>query len=262
MLKLIRCEFWKLKRKKLFWFSLLLAPLLPAAWSVLVANGSVNDALSALEVLALGCEDGYLVVIPLLAVLTANLVFIESDYDTLKNLRCIPVSYFALILAKLIVLLFWAFLFSLVKFLACIGLTMALGEPIDGAGQVFLQCLISTPAYYLAALPCAALVLLLNKNDIISLIITFFYTIGGFSLSINESVFSGKGLSIPQVLILRWQWPTNLTPSKLEEGSQMLALYKRMQPYFISAAECYAELFIIAAVCLCVAFFVCNRREL
>lgn len=262
MLKLIHCELWKLKRKKLFWLSLLLAPLLPTAWSMLIANGSVSDAFSALEILATRSQEDSLVTIPILAVLMANLVFTESDCDTLKNLRCIPVSYFSLVTAKLIVLLLWTMLFSLVKYLAAVGLTMALGEPLDDMWMVFCQCMVAAPAFYLAAMPCASLVLLLNKNDIISLIVTFLYTVGGFVLSINEKMLCGRGLSFPQVLIMRWQWQMFLDPSELVPGSQMQMLYERMQPYFLTVAECYVGLFVIAAICLCVVFFICGRREL
>lgn len=53
-------------------------------------------------------ESGFLLLIPILVIIAANLFFEEHDNDTLKNLICVPVSKSHLVIAKVTVL----FLFS------------------------------------------------------------------------------------------------------------------------------------------------------
>ena len=100
MLRLIQCEFLKLKRKRLFQAAFLTTFIMPVLYSLLLSDSSFDDLMSVIRE-----ENGFLLLIPLTVVLAANLFFEEHDYDTLKNLMCVPVTKGRLTMAKLFV---WA----------------------------------------------------------------------------------------------------------------------------------------------------------
>ena len=87
MLRLIQCEFLKLKRKRLFQAAFLTTFIMPVLYSLLLSDSSFDDLMSVIRE-----ENGFLLLIPLTVVLAANLFFEEHDYDTLKNLMCVPVT--------------------------------------------------------------------------------------------------------------------------------------------------------------------------
>lgn len=83
MLKLIKCEFLKLKRKPLVFISLLLSVFMPLAYAFFLADvntdvDAVNGVMSSLFQLS-----AYLLLMPLLVILASNLLFEELDNDTL-----------------------------------------------------------------------------------------------------------------------------------------------------------------------------------
>ena len=102
MLKLIKCEFLKLKRKPLVFISVFLSTLLPLAYAIFLADANTdvdatNNMMSGLFQLS-----AYLLLMPLLVILASNLLFEELDNDTLKNLVTIPVNRTKLVLSKMI----------------------------------------------------------------------------------------------------------------------------------------------------------------
>ena len=108
MLKLIKCEFLKLKRKPLVFISVFLSTLLPLAYAIFLADANTdvdatNNMMSGLFQLS-----AYLLLMPLLVILASNLLFEELDNDTLKNLVTIPVNRTKLVLSKMMVLLIFA----------------------------------------------------------------------------------------------------------------------------------------------------------
>ena len=103
MLKLIKCEFLKLKRKPLVFISLLLSVFMPLAYAFFLADvntdvDAVNGVMSSLFQLS-----AYLLLMPLLVILASNLLFEELDNDTLKNLVTIPINRTKLVLSKMLV---------------------------------------------------------------------------------------------------------------------------------------------------------------
>ena len=79
MLKLIKCEFLKLKRKPLVFISLLLSVFMPLAYAFFLADvntdvDAVNGVMSSLFQLS-----AYLLLMPLLVILASNLLFEELD---------------------------------------------------------------------------------------------------------------------------------------------------------------------------------------
>jgi len=127
LLKLIKCEFLKLKRKPLVFISLLLSVFMPLAYAFFLADvntdvDAVNGVMSSLFQLS-----AYLLLMPLLVILASNLLFEELDNDTLKNLVTVPVNRTKLVLSKMLVLLLFA-----VGFMAVGGLVKKQQALMDG----------------------------------------------------------------------------------------------------------------------------------
>ena len=127
MLKLIKCEFLKLKRKKFIPLIILAAFLFPIPLTYLMTTPSMMerytdraDAFDGLFNMVLGYGIQFLLPC-IIGVIAAILFFMERDNDTFKNLRTIPVTSTQMVLAKIIVL----FLFGIVFCVASTIATMA-----------------------------------------------------------------------------------------------------------------------------------------
>lgn len=117
MLRLMECEFLKLKRRPLVFISLVLSVFMPLAYIFFLSDvntdvDAVNGVMSSLFQLS-----AYLLLMPLLVILASSLLFQELDHDTLKNLAAVPVDRTKLVLSKMLVLLLFA-----VGFMAAGGL--------------------------------------------------------------------------------------------------------------------------------------------
>lgn len=108
MLRLMECEFLKLKRRPLVFISLVLSVFMPLAYIFFLSDvntdvDAVNGVMSSLFQLS-----AYLLLMPLLVILASSLLFQELDHDTLKNLAAVPVDRTKLVLSKMLVLLLFA----------------------------------------------------------------------------------------------------------------------------------------------------------
>lgn len=113
MLNLIRCEFWKLKRKMFVQLVLAASFLFPIPLTAIIyylntAQDKYATKAAAFDALwqsVIGF--GMLLLLPcILGIVAALLFFMERDNDTFKNLRTIPVTSSQMVFAKCIVLLF------------------------------------------------------------------------------------------------------------------------------------------------------------
>lgn len=127
MLKLIFCEFVKLKRKKLFSIAFLTTFIMPLLYTMILQDRSLDNMMAVIRQ-----ENGFLVLIPLSVVVAASLFFEEHDYDTLKNLVCVPVSKGSLAAAKVFVLLLFDVAYELVGSAAAILLCAVSGVSLKG----------------------------------------------------------------------------------------------------------------------------------
>ena len=142
MLKLLRCEFAKLKRKPLFFAAAAISALIPLGCALFLpemqefSSGAeaVDRLMSTLFQLS-----AYLLLMPAVVVLASNLLFEEQDNDTLKNLMTVPVSKPALALAKMTLL----FLFS-IAFMAVGGLVnLATTLEREAGSTIHITCSLS-----------------------------------------------------------------------------------------------------------------------
>ena len=130
LLKLLRCEFAKLKRKPLFFAAAAISALIPLGCALFLpemqefSSGAeaVDRLMSTLFQLS-----AYLLLMPAVVVLASNLLFEEQDNDTLKNLMTVPVSKPALALAKMTLLFLFSIAFMAVGGLVNLAIILASG---------------------------------------------------------------------------------------------------------------------------------------
>lgn len=264
MLKLIKCEFWKLKRKPLVFVSLFLSAFIPLAYTIFLADAStdvdaVNNMMSCLLQLS-----GYLFLMPLLIILASNLLFEELDCDTLKNLAAIPVDRTRLVLSKLLVLLLFAVGFMAVGGLVNLAVLLVQGWNPVGFWTLFAAGLEEGLIMWAGALPCILLVVLLDKNYIVSVVITFFYTIVNYILSNNDMILAQPfGLNIGTLLPGPLAFRRTFQFYNLSQASpELTALLERVGPYFVNRTQVFRVILVEAVVFFALIAVVYRRREI
>lgn len=256
MLKLIQCEFWKLKRKGLFKAALFTTVLFPVFNIMLLSDGDLADVMSSVRE-----ESGFLLLIPILVIMAASLFFEEHDNDTLKNLMCVPVSKSRLVVAKVFVLFLFSVTYELAGFVISMLIAVAQGIALKGwILQLFLTFGTGI-LLWAAALPCIILVVWFNKSYIISVIIAFFYTLLGFALHLSDAIMMkplGLNIStfIPVPMIFRW-----LYQFKEPEGKIMVDFYNRFSPYFVSTPVVFIILIAEAIICITLVARIYQKQE-
>ena len=263
MLKLMLCECAKLKRKPLFFAAVFLSILIPLLCLLLPSHVStsadaVDSVLSTLLQLS-----GILLLMPVIVILAVNLLFIEQDNNTLKNLMTVPVGKASLAIVKLLLLLLFAVAFMAVGGLLSLVILLVQGwEPV-GFWRLFLAGLGEGILMWAGALPCILLVIALNKSYIISVIITFFYTVVNYILSMNTAFTAqpfgfNPGTLLPGPLAMRWifQFFDHSDPSE-----ELAALLERISPYFVNYAQAFGVAAAEAAVFLTLIALVYRHQE-
>lgn len=259
MLKLIFCEFAKLKRKKLFYTAFLTTFIMPLFYAMILQDKSLENMMSVILQ-----ENGFLVLIPLSVVVAASLFFEEHDYDTLKNLMCVPISKGALAAAKVSVLLLFDVAYELVGYAAGLLLCLVSGVSLKGWGLQLALTLGTGVCIWAAAMPCLLLVVWFNRSYIISVIIAFAYMILGYVTHINKAfVWVPLGLNaatfLPAPMIARWLYQF---VSLEGAGETMTAFYHQYQPYFVPTPVLFAILLTEAAVCMVLLTYIYRKQEI
>lgn len=261
MRNLILCEFQKFKRRPLFLLATLAAFIFPALTALMYWNtpgGQDYDNLFS------GVVDpgDYLLLLPILVVLAASLFFTEQDSDTLKNLATIPVSRGRLVLAKISVMTIISVVYSLAGFLASAVCAKLLGMALINIGQKLVISLLLGFMMLAAALPCVVLVVWFNKNNLISIVITLFYTIVNYVFHLTDMgmkvpVGFNIGTILPIPLIQKWI----LQFSDAGSGEWM-KFYESMRPYFVPTPVCLGIFAIMSAIFTELMIQIYKRREI
>ena len=207
MLKLVRCEFSKLKRKKFILLVVLSAFLFPVPLTALMTMpqtagqyDSKIDIFNDYFQFVMGYGVGLLLPC-MIGVIAAMLFFMERDNDTFKNLRTIPVTSTQMILAKIIVLFFFGIIFSLTS--AFIGILC--GGVIAEVNSIVYRLFFALEmGIFITAgtLPLVVLVVFFSKTYVFSVLLCVFYSV----LSLTaESSFG----ALPKLMC--WLMPIPLT---------------------------------------------------
>ncbi len=207
MLKLIKCEFWKLKRKKFIPFVIVAAFMFPLPLTYLMTTPSMMeryinkaDAFDGLFNMVLGYGIQFLLPC-ILGVIAAMLFFMERDNDTFKNLRTIPVTSTQMVLAKISVL----FLFGIIFCVASTFATVLCGSCLLEVNGLFYKLLLAvkTGVFIIAGtLPLIVLVVFFSKTYVFSVLLCVFYSVLNMSAT---ALFD----TLPKTIL--WLLPTPLT---------------------------------------------------
>lgn len=246
MLRLIICEFWKLKRRRLFQAAFLTTFVMPILYALILSDADLGDMMTVVRE-----ENGFLILIPLSVVIAANLFFEEHDHDTLKNLMCIPVTKGRLAVAKLIVILIFDVAYEFAGYGITILLAAVSGIPLNGWELQLFITFCAGILLWAAAMPCIFLVVWCNKSYIISVIIACAYSVLGYLLHLGDTfTMVPLGLNaatfLPVPIIFRWAFQFHSIEG---EGQIMTEFYNRFSPYFVSTPVAFAILLTEAAVC-------------
>lgn len=207
MLKLIKCEFDKLKRKKFILLVVLSAFLFPVPLTALMTmpqtSGQYDSKIDIFNdyfqfVMGYGVE---LLLPCVIGVAAAMLFFMERDNDTFKNLRTIPITSTQMVLAKIIVLFFLGIIFSLTSSFVAI----LCGGIIAEVNSVVYRLLFAVEmGIFITAgtLPLVVLVVFFSRTYVFSVLLCVFYSV----LSLTaESSFG----ALPKLMC--WMMPIPLT---------------------------------------------------
>ena len=264
MLKLIQCEFIKLKRKPFVFISLLSSVLMPLAYAFFLSDektsvDAVNGMMSSLFQLS-----AYLILMPVLVILASHLLFEELDYDTLKNLLTVPVNRTKLVFCKMLVLFLFAIGFMAVGGVVNFVVLLLQGWKPIGFWTLFFVGLEEGLIMWVGALPCILMVILLNKNYIVSVVLTFFYTMINYILSMNDIFLTQSfglnvGTLLPGPLAFRWTFQFY---NQSQISTELEALLERISPYFLNHVQVFSVIFVEAAIFLTLIALVYRCQEI
>ena len=207
MLKLVQCEFAKLKRKKIIPLVFLSAFLFPIPITFLMATPRMLEKYPNKSVLFDGLFNmvmgyGVIFLLPcIIGVIAAMLFFMERDNDTFKNLRTIPVTSTQMIMAKIIVLFIFGVIFCLASMLATI-VCGSFSMEVHGLTYKLLVAVELGIFITAGTLPIIVLVVFFSKTYIFSILLCVFYSV--VSLTV-ETLFG----TLPKWLC--WLMPIPLT---------------------------------------------------
>lgn len=182
MLRLIICEFTKLKRKKFVLLVILSAFIFPVPITAMMTTPQMAKRFGSDMEVFNGCFQfimgyGVELLLPcIIGVIAAMLFFMERDNDTFKNLRTIPVTSTQMIFAKIIVLFFMGVVFSLSSAFAAV----VCGSLISEVNGVFYKLFAAAKmGLFITAgtLPLIVLVVFFSKTYIFSILLCVFYSV-------------------------------------------------------------------------------------
>lgn len=207
MLKLIQCEFWKLKRKKFILFLILAAFLFPVPLTYLMTTPSMMaryadqaDAFDGLFNMVLGYGIQFLLPC-IVGVIAAILFFMERDSDTFKNLRTIPVTSTQMVLSKILVLFLFGIVFCVASAIATVLCSLGTLKVYGLGYKLFLA--VETGIFITAGtLPLVVFVVFFSKTYIFSILLCVFYSVLNMSATALFDV-------LPKTIL--WLLPTPLT---------------------------------------------------
>lgn len=260
MLKLIKCEFMKLKRKKFVSFVVFAALLFPIPFSALILRGNVGD-LNAFDSLydMLFCMAIPIMLPCILGIIAAMLFYMERDNSTLKNLMVIPIQKWKIATSKIIVLYFIGLLFACITLLSSMIGGLIAGADLGNIGNKITVAAVTAILYTTGTLPIVIAIVKLDRSYIFAIILTFFYTVFGFSLAFTGQFTSDNQIMkvltsiLPTPIIYRWQ-----ASRMIEQGTTAFEVW---QPYFLKFWIVALTVFILGGISYFAIIRLYQKRE-
>ncbi len=260
MLKLVRCEFSKLKRRKFMLLVILSAFLFPVPVTVMMTTPQMAERFDSDAEVFNACFQfimgyGVELLLPcIIGVMAALLFFMERDNDTFKNLRTIPVTATQMIFAKIFVLFIMGVMFSLFSAFAAISCGSLISE-VNGIAYKLFVALEMGIFITAGTLPLVVLVVFFSKTYIFSVLLCVFYSVLSLTAMSSFGVLP-KGVCWLMPIPLTTLWSAgDMTRHGIMEMKDTLS-------YLIpSTAQTIAVLGIWAILSVIVIDFLYKKRE-
>lgn len=182
LLRLIKCEFDKLKRRKFIVLVIAGAFMFPIPMTYLMTTPAMlkqysgpADAFDGLFNIILGYGIQFLLPC-IIGIIAAMLFFMERDNDTFKNLKTIPITSRQMIFAKVAVLFILGIIFCITSTLVTALCAMVKLE-VYGMGYKLLLSIETGIFITAGTLPLIVLIVLFNRNYIFSILLCIFYSV-------------------------------------------------------------------------------------
>ncbi len=259
MVKLIKCELKKLKRKRFVSLMAFAAFLFPIPITLLAIAGNAGGADGFDWVFQFVVTYGEALMLPtVIGIIATMLFFTERDNDTLKNLRVIPVSVGKLALAKISVLFILTFVFSATVMIASMLGGVIAGGSINGIIYKFGVAILTGILYTMGTLPLIICIVHFNKSYVLSILMTVFYAFFDFAIGfvfiVSDSPVIKTLINImPAAIIYRWQMGMFVDKSA--------AFYDKVNDYFLPLSMTALTLIIIGGVSCVAIVYIYKKRE-
>ncbi len=176
MLKLILCEFQKLKRRHFLLLAALAACLFPFPVTILVKGSETIDGSFDTILFMLMTWISVPLMVPALAGITASMLFnMERDNGTLKNLYAIPISWRHLAGAKIAVIFTLSVIFTMTTYLAALIAAALTGASVTGIAAKLCASFLVGIFYASITLPAVFFVIWFNRNTVFSTLSAIVY---------------------------------------------------------------------------------------
>lgn len=213
LLKLVKCELWKLKRRKFVPLTLLFAFLFPIPLTYMMTTPSMAshsdtsvEAFDSVFNFVLGYGVQFLLP-AILGILAAILFFMERDNDTFKSLRTIPVTSRQMILAKITILFLYGILFSIASLGATLLCVAFLPQVFEVTELWYKLTMSIEMGIFITAgtLPLIILIVFFSKTYVFSVLLCIFYSVLNLSAtSLFEVLPKAVTWILPGTLTTFW----------------------------------------------------------
>ena len=191
MVRIIKTEFYKLKRYHILWagVALMLLSVLLTLFTSMANDGSVWDFAYLTEQVI---KNNMSMIFPMcISLIAGYMISREQTDDTLKNILTVPVSFMRLLTGKLIVCGVLSIVFGLICSLFTVIAELIVGFP-GFHFSLILQAVLQITAVnfflYLAVLPIIVITSRKSGSFLIGVIVAFVYGYGGMFAAGNMTL--------------------------------------------------------------------------
>lgn len=253
MLKLIRCEFLKLKRRRFVALTMGVAFLFP----IPVLFLAVRQAQSFYMLFRIVFVFGEMLFLPcVLGVLSAMIFLSETENNVFKNMLTVPVSKTKLFISKCLVLMILSVIYCLIELSASIVASCFVGGSLQATSFISFSIL-SGIFMFATSLPVILFVIAFGKNYTISNIVSFMYAVVCFALAYlclgsgGEAMLKTQITMLPVVTVFQWYLGYFPLESRLQN----------YLPYAISTTDIMIYMVIFSLIMILAGAIIYRRKE-
>lgn len=215
MVKLVFCEFKKLKRKHFLLLVAFTACLFPFPVTFLVMRSGTTDEVFGTILFMLMAWIGVPLMVPATAGIIASMLFnMERDNGTLKNLYAVPITWRQLAGAKIVVIFFLSAIFTVVTFWAALIAAILTGSTVTGIAIKLCASFLVGIFYASITLPAVFLVIWCNRNTVFSTLLSIVYAViqevliwsGIYTISAGSSSFDTPSFQLWNLPMMIFRW--------------------------------------------------------